>query len=106
MPLQSFQFPREKHGEYPPSADPLSRWRVDALAMAAQAKVLSGTKLEQLATRIQRHSGQPREARWCLIVQYDIKGKPDYRKWTEPEFEIVRDELVKGSAPLKTDVQS
>lgn len=79
------------------SVDPFSRWSAEALAMAAKAKVLSGNKLEQLAVRIQRHSGQPKEACWRLIIQYGIKDKPDYRRWTEPEFEIVREELVKGS---------
>ncbi len=82
------------------SADPLSRWSVEALAMAAQAKVLSGNKLEQLVVRIQRHSGQPKEACWRLIIQYGIKDKADYRRWTEPEFEIVREELVFGSETI------
>ncbi len=72
-------------------------WSAEAMAMAAQAKVLSGNKLEQLVVRLQRHSGQPREACWRLIIQYGIKGKPDYRRWTELEFEMVREELVKGS---------
>jgi hypothetical protein len=65
--------------------------------MAAQAKGMSGQRLEQLATRIQRHSGRPREACWRLIIQYGIKGRLDYRRWTDPEFDVVREELVKGS---------
>ena len=70
-------------------------WSSDALAMAAQAKVLSGSKLEQLAVRIQRHTGRPKEACWRLIIQHGIKGRKDYRRWTESEVEIVREELVK-----------
>lgn len=65
--------------------------------MAAQAKGMSGQKLEQLATRIQRHSGRPRESCWRLIIQYGIKGRRDYRRWTDPEFDVVREELVKAS---------
>lgn len=72
-------------------------WSDEALAMAAQARVLSGPKLDQLVTRIQRHSGRPREACWRLVIQYGIKDHPDYRRWTDPEFDTVREELVKAS---------
>jgi hypothetical protein len=65
--------------------------------MASQAKGMSGRMLEQLATRIQRHSGRPRESCWRLIIQYGIKGRLDYRRWTEPELDLVREELVKAS---------
>ena len=72
-------------------------WSPEALAMAAQAKVLSGNKLEQLVVRLQRHTGRPKEACWRLIIQHGIKGRKDHRRWTESELEIVREELVKGS---------
>jgi hypothetical protein len=72
-------------------------WSSDALAIAAQAKVLSGSKLEQLAVRLQRHTGRPREACWRLIIQHGIKGRKDHRRWTESELETVREELVKRS---------
>jgi len=72
-------------------------WSAEAMAMAAQAKVLSGDKLEQLVVRLQRHSGRPKEACWRFIIQYGIKGRQDNRRWTETEFEIVREELVKRS---------
>jgi len=72
-------------------------WSPEAMAMAAQAKVLSGNKLEQLVVRLQRHTGRPKEACWRLIIQHGIKGKKDHRRWTESELEIVREELVKGS---------
>ena len=72
-------------------------WSPEALALVAQAKVLSGNKLEQLVTRLQRHSGRTREACWRFVIQYGIKGKVDHRRWTEVEIEIVREELVKRS---------
>lgn len=65
--------------------------------MAAQAKGMSGQRLEQLVTRIQRHSGRSRESCWRLIIQYGIKGRLDYRRWTDPEFDVVREELVRGT---------
>jgi len=67
------------------------------MAMAAQAKVLSGSKLEQLVVRLQRHSGRLKEACWRFIIQHGIKGHQDHRRWTETEFETVREELVKRS---------
>lgn len=75
----------------------LGEWSSDALAMAAQAKVLSGNKLEQLAVRLQRHTGRPSEACWRLIIQHGIKGRRDHRRWTESELETVREELVRRS---------
>ena len=67
------------------------------MAMAAQAKVLSGNKLEQLVVRLQRHTGRPKEACWRFIIQHGIKGRKDHRRWTEAEVETVREELVKRS---------
>ena len=72
-------------------------WSPDALALAAQAKVLSGVKIEQLVRKLQRQTGRSREECWRFIIQYGIKGQPDYRRWTEAEVEIVREELVKRS---------
>ena len=65
--------------------------------MAAEAKVLSGSKLEQLVVRIQRHTGRPKDTCWRFVIQYGIKSKPEYRRWTDPEFDLVREELVKGT---------
>jgi hypothetical protein len=73
------------------------QWSQEAMAMAAQAKVLSGNKLEQLVVRLQRHSGRPKEACWRFIIQHGIKGRKDHRRWTETEVETVREELVKRS---------
>jgi RHS repeat-associated protein len=70
---------------------------ISLTTMAAQAKVLSGNKLEQLVVRLQRHTGRPKEACWPLIIQHGIKGRKDHRRWTESELEIVREEVVKRS---------
>jgi len=77
--------------------DPAKRSGPDALALAAQAKVLSGAKLEQLVVRIQRHTGRPKEACWRFVIQHGIKGKVDYRRWTQEEIDFVREELVRRS---------
>lgn len=73
------------------------RWSPEAQALAAQAKFLSGSKLEHLVIRLQRKSGRSREACWRFIIQYGIKGSIDHRRWTEEEIELVREELVKSS---------
>jgi len=72
-------------------------WSREAIAMAAQAKVLSGNKLEQLVVRLQRHTGRSREACWRFVIQYGIKGRVDHRRWTEAEIETLREELVTRS---------
>src|SRR5258708_30595960 len=82
---------------FPQSSERFPDWSSEAFAMAAQAKVLSGNKLEQLVVRLQRHSGRPKEACWRFIIQYGIKGRKDHRRWTESEVETVREELVKRS---------
>jgi hypothetical protein len=69
----------------------------EALAIAAQAKVLSGNKLEQLVVRLQRHSGQTSEACWRFVIQYGLKGRLDHRRWTDEEFDTLREGLVKFS---------
>lgn len=72
-------------------------WSPDALAMAAQAKVLPANKLEQLVNRIQRHTGRPKEACWRLVIQHGLRDRQDYRRWTEAEFDILREELERRS---------
>ena len=69
----------------------------EALAIAAQAKVLSGSKLEQLVTRLQRHTGHTKQACWRFVIQYGLKGTLDHRRWTDEEFEALREGLVKFS---------
>lgn len=75
--------------------DRSASWSKEAFAMAAQAKILSGAKLEQLVVRLQRHSGRSRETCWRFIIQHGIKGRVDHRRWTEEELDLVREELVK-----------
>jgi hypothetical protein len=82
---------------FPQSSERSPRWSAEALALAAQAKVLSGNKLEQLVVRLQRHTGRSREACWRFLIQYGIKGKVDHRRWTDEEIDWVREELVKQS---------
>ena len=67
----------------------------EALAMAAQAKALTGNKLEQLVVRLQRQTGQTKEACWRFVIQYGLKGRLDHRRWTDEEFETLREGLVK-----------
>jgi Asp-tRNA(Asn)/Glu-tRNA(Gln) amidotransferase B subunit len=81
----------------PNSAESFPDWSTKAKEMAAEAKVLSGNKLEQLVVRIQRHTGRPKDTCWRFVIQYGIKNKPEYRRWTDPEFDLVREELVKGT---------
>jgi hypothetical protein len=81
----------------PHSSERSQHWSSEALALAAQAKVLSGNKLEQLVVRLQRHSGRSREACWRFLIQYGIKGRVDHRRWTDEEIDWVREELVKRS---------
>lgn len=80
-----------------PSYAESRRWSSEAMALAQQARVLSGNKLEQLVVRLQRHSGQSREACWRFVIQYGLKGKTDHRRWSEEEIEQVREELVRHS---------
>jgi hypothetical protein len=79
------------------SSERTPQWSAEARALAAQAKVLSGNKLEQLVVRLQRHSGRPKEACWRFVIQYGLKGRVDHRRWTEEEIETVREEIVKKS---------
>ena len=81
----------------PNSSESFPDWSPKAKEMAAEAKVLSGSKLEQLVIRIQRHTGRPKDTCWRFVIQYGIKNKPEYRRWTNPEFELVREELVKAT---------
>lgn len=81
----------------PPMSQQTPMWSQEAFAMAAQARVLSGNKLEQLVVRLQRHSGRAKEACWRFVIQYGLKGKVDHRRWTESELDTLREEIVKRS---------
>jgi hypothetical protein len=72
-------------------------WTAEDQKVAKEARVLSGHKLEQLVVRLQRRTGRAKEACWRFIIQYGLKGQVDYRRWTESEIELVREQLVKQS---------
>ncbi len=72
-------------------------WSAEALALVTQAKVLSGSKIEQLVVRLQRNSGRTKQACWRFVIQHGIKGSVDHRRWTDEEIEYVREEIVKRS---------
>jgi hypothetical protein len=65
------------------------------MSLVAQARVLSGNKLEQLVMRLQRHSGRPKQECWRFVIQHGLKTTVDHRRWTEEEIEFVREALVK-----------
>jgi hypothetical protein len=69
----------------------------DALAIAAQARALPGNKLEQLVVRLQRKTGQSKAACWRFVIQHGLNVQPSLRRWTEEEFETLREGLVKSS---------
>jgi hypothetical protein len=69
----------------------------EAIALIAQARVLSGPKLEQLVVRLQRHTGCTKQECWRFVIQYGIKSNIEHRRWEDEEIELVREELVKLS---------
>lgn len=72
-------------------------WGPDAKALAVQAKVLSGPKLDQLVLRLQRQTGRSREACWRFVLQHGLKSRDEHRRWTEEEIEILREKLAMHS---------
>jgi DNA-binding CsgD family transcriptional regulator len=68
-------------------------WGPEARALALQAKVLSGTKLDQLVRRLQRQTGRSREACWRFVLQFGLKSRDEHRRWTEEELETLRETL-------------
>lgn len=75
----------------------------EALSIAAQAKVLSGLKLEQLVTRIQRRFGHPKEVCWRFIIQYGLKETVDHRRWSDVEEQVLYEELLSHSVEEVAD---
>ena len=65
--------------------------------MAEQARVLSGSKLEELVVRLQRHSGRKKDQCWRFIIQHGLKRSTDHRRCTDEEFDDLREELVQNS---------
>lgn len=74
---------------------PNSEWGAEAYAMAAQARVLSGNKLEELVVRLQRRTGKTKDQCWRFIIQNGLKRSTDHRRWKDKEIEEVREELVR-----------
>lgn len=74
--------------------DVVTAWSDEARAIAAQARVLSGEKLDQLVRRLQRHSGRSREACWRFVLQTGLKIRDEHRRWTDAEIETLREHVA------------
>jgi hypothetical protein len=72
-------------------------WGAEALALAQQARGMSGEKLEQLVRRLQRNTGHTKEACWRFIIRHGLKGSVEHRRWTAEEIDEAREELAKHS---------
>jgi len=81
-------------------SNPNARWNDEAKRLVSQARVLSGEKLIELISRLQRITGNSKDACWRFIRQSALRGKNDYRRWTPEEFDQLREELA--SHPLQT----
>ena len=75
----------------------VSQWGSEAVALAEQARVLSGIKLAQLVRRLQRQSGRTQEECWRFVIKYGIKAEFDHRRWGEEELDEARELLTKYS---------
>jgi predicted site-specific integrase-resolvase len=74
--------------------DAANAWSEEAKAMALQARVLSGDKLDQLVRRLQRHSGRSRESCWRFVLQTGLKTRDEHRRWTEDEIDTLREHVA------------
>ena len=72
----------------------VTAWSDEARAIAIQARVLSGEKLDQLVRRLQRHSGRSRESCWRFVLQTGLKIRDEHRRWTEAEIDTLREHLA------------
>jgi len=89
---------REKMMAQPIPSKQLPKWSDDAKRLACQARVLSGDKLIDLVARLQRMTGNSKDACWRFIRQHGLRQKHGYRRWTQEEFDQLREELA--SHPL------
>lgn len=78
-----------------PSLPP--QWGSEALALAEQARVLSGPKLAQLVRRLQRQTGRSDQECWRFVIKYGIKAETDNRRWQPEEVDEARELLTKYS---------
>ena len=76
-----------------------TKWGPEALALAEQARVLSGIKLAQLVRRLQRQTGRPQEECWRFVIKYGIKAETDNRRWREEELDEALEESFPASDP-------
>lgn len=72
-------------------------WGSEAIALAEQARVISGNKLAQLVRRIQRQTGRTQEECWRFVIKYGIKAEVDHRRWQQEELDEARELLTKYS---------
>jgi hypothetical protein len=72
-------------------------WGSEAIALAQQARVLSGIKLAQLVRRLQRQSGRTQEECWRFVIKFGIKSEVDHRRWHQEELDEARELLTKYS---------
>ena len=79
------------------SSDADTSWDPEAHAMAAQAQVVSGNKLEALVVRLQRHTGRTKDQCWRFVIQHGLKRSTDHRRWKDEEIDEVREKLVRQS---------
>ena len=80
-----------------PQPGPPPQWGSEALALAEQARVLSGPKLAQLVRRLQRQTGRSDQECWRFVIKYGIKAETDNRRWLPEEFDEARELLTKHS---------
>ncbi len=73
------------------------KWGAEALALAEQARVLSGPKLAQLVRRLQRQTGRSDQECWRFVIKYGIKAETDNRRWHAEEVDEARELLTKYS---------
>jgi hypothetical protein len=74
-----------------------TKWGSEAIALAEQSRVLSGTKLAQLVRRLQRQTGRTQEECWRFVIKFGIKGEVNHRRWQEEELDEARELLTKYS---------
>jgi hypothetical protein len=72
-------------------------WGPEAIALAKQARVLSGTKLAQLVGRLQRQTGRTQQECWRFVIKYGIKAEFDNRPWNEEELDEARELITRYS---------
>jgi hypothetical protein len=74
-----------------------SDWGAEAVALAQQARVLSGTKLAHLVRRLQRQTGRSNQECWRFVIKYGVKAETDYRRWRPEELDEARELLTRYS---------